>query len=237
MTRRTIAQLGVEVSLAARAVAVIALAVLAACGGARGAPSTAAPFPLGAMGDAAAIARARADSARLPYTEADVRFMSGMISHHAQAIQMARWAPTHGASPAILRLTERIINAQADEIAMMQSWLRDRRRPVPEANPAGLKMMMGGVEHWMLMPGMLSAEQMSRLDAARGQEFDRLFLTWMIQHHRGAVAMVKELFDSHGAGQDETVFKFASDVNVDQSTEINRMLQMLLELGSPPRSP
>ena len=93
------------------------------------------------------------------------------------------------------------------------------------------------MEHRMLMPGMLTEEQMRRLDAARGQEFDRLFLTSMIQHHRGAVAMVKTLFESHGAGQDVTVFKFASDVNVDQTTEIDRMLQMLLALGASPPSP
>lgn len=178
-------------------------------------------------------AQARADSARLPYTEADVRFMSQMISHHAQAIAMARWAPAHGASPPVIRLTERIINAQTDEIALMQQWLRDRRRPVPEADPRGMKMTMGGAEHWMLMPGMLNDVQMRALEAARGMEFDRLFLTYMIQHHRGAVAMVQELFSHPGAAQDETVFKFASDVNVDQTTEINRMAQMLLTLGAP----
>ena len=87
---------------------------------------------------------------------------------------------------------------------------------------------MNGVEHDMLMPGMLTEAQMKQLDQARGPEFDRLFLTFMIQHHRGAVSMVKELFDSYGAGQDETVFKFASDVNVDQSTEIARMEKMLV---------
>lgn len=184
------------------------------------------------MGDAAAIARASADSARYPYTEADIRFMSGMIHHHAQAIKMARWAPTHGASPAVLRLTERIINAQTDEITLMSNWLSARRQPVPEPNPDGMKMTMGGAEHVMLMPGMLTEAQMKELDAARGEEFDHLFLTYMIQHHKGAVSMVKDLFASRGAGQDETVFKFASDVEVDQTTEINRMLEMLLTLGS-----
>ncbi len=169
-----------------------------------------------------------ADSARHPYTEADIRFMSGMISHHAQAIVMARWAPTHEASPAIRRLADRIINAQQDEINSMQRWLADRQLPVPEARPTGMKMMMNGVEHDMLMPGMLTEAQMKQLDQARGPEFDRLFLTFMIQHHRGAVSMVKELFDSYGAGQDETVFKFASDVNVDQTTEIARMEKMLV---------
>jgi len=180
--------------------------------------------------EAAAIAQARADSLRHPYVEADVKFMSGMIHHHAQAIVMARMAPTHGASQAVRRLCDRIINAQQDEIHTMQAWLRDRRQPVPDATATGMMMNMGGMEHEMLMPGMLTDEQMKQLDAARGPEFDRLFLTYMIQHHRGAVSMVKDLFESYGAGQDELVFKFASDVNVDQTTEIARMEKMLVNL-------
>jgi len=180
--------------------------------------------------EAAAIAQARADSVRHPYTAADVEFMSHMIHHHAQAIVMARWAPTHGASPAVQRLADRIINAQQDEIGTMQSWLRDRRQPVPEATPGGVMMNMAGMEHEMLMPGMLTEAQMKQLDAARGPEFDRLFLTYMIQHHKGAVSMVKDLFDTYGAGQDELVFKFASDVNVDQSTEIARMEKLLVSV-------
>ena len=127
-------------------------------------------------------------------------------------------------------LASRIINAQQDEIATMQRWLRDRRQPVPDGTTMGMKMMMNGVEHVMLMPGMLTEAQMNQLDAARGPEFDRLFLLFMIQHHRGAVSMVKDLFDTYGAGQDETVFKFASDVNVDQTTEITRMEKMLAAL-------
>jgi uncharacterized protein (DUF305 family) len=182
------------------------------------------------MGQQAAIARARADSMRLPYTSADIHFMSGMISHHAQAIKMAKWAATHGASAALIRLSERIVTGQTDEIALMQSWLRDRNQPVPEPDPAGMKMTMGGMEHVMLMPGMLSPEQMAQLDAARGTEFDRLFLTFMIQHHRGAITMVRDLFSAPGAGQDEIVFKFANDVEIDQATEIARMQQMLIEL-------
>jgi uncharacterized protein (DUF305 family) len=94
----------------------------------------------------------------------------------------------------------------------------------------GMKMTMNGMEHTMLMPGMLTEEQMKQLDAARGPEFDRLFLTDMIQHHSGAVSMVRDLFASYGAGQDELVFKFASDVNVDQTTEIARMEKMLAGL-------
>jgi uncharacterized protein (DUF305 family) len=180
--------------------------------------------------EAAAIAQARTDSIRRPYTAADVNFMSGMIHHHAQAIVMSRWAASHGASPAVQRLADRIINAQQDEILTMQSWLRDRRQPVPDATATGMKMNMGGMEHEMLMPGMLTDAQMKQLDAARGAEFDRLFLTYMIQHHKGAVSMVKELFDSYGAGQDEIVFKFASDVNVDQTTEIARMEKLLVSV-------
>jgi uncharacterized protein (DUF305 family) len=185
--------------------------------------------------DLAAVAKAKADSARYPYTAADVHFMSGMIGHHAQAIVMAGWAPTHGANASVRTLAERIINAQQDEIATMQQWLGDRRQPVPEARPTGMKMMMNGVEHEMLMPGMLTDEQMKQLDEARGKEFDRLFLTFMIQHHRGAVSMVQELFESYGAAQDEIVFKFANDVNVDQTTEIARMERMLAALDG--RSP
>ena len=185
-------------------------------------------------GDAAAVARARADSVRHPYTAADVHFMSAMIGHHAQAIVMAGWAPTHGASASVRTLAERIINAQRDEITTMQNWLRDRRQPVPDVSATGTLTMSHGSDHSghheMAMPGMLSDAQLKELDQARGPEFDRLFLTYMIQHHRGAVAMVSELFGTHGAGQDETVFKFASDVNVDQITEIARMEQMLVAL-------
>lgn len=181
------------------------------------------------------VERARADSARLPYTAADIHFMSAMIGHHAQALVMSRWAETHGANAEIKRLAARIINSQEDEIVTMQTWLANRNQPVPEANPMGMKHVMNGVEHVMLMPGMLTEAQMKQLDQARGKEFDRLFLTFMIQHHRGAVAMVQELFGSQGAGQDEVVFKFASDVNVDQVTEIERMQKMLasLMLGIP----
>lgn len=191
------------------------------------------PKPL--TGQAAGFAEAKRDSLRYPYTKADIDFMSGMISHHAQAIVMAKWAPTHGASAAVIRLTERVINAQTDEITMMQGWLRDRKQVVPDANPKGMKMMMGGMEHVMAMPGMLTDEQMAKLDASTGVEFDRHFLTYMIQHHRGAVGMVQTLMANNGAAQDETVFKFSNDVYIDQSTEIVRMMQMVLEIGGPVR--
>lgn len=163
--------------------------------------------------------------------------MSHMIGHHAQAIVMAGWAPTHGASPSVRTLAERIINSQQDEIATMQRWLQDRRQPVPEASATGMKMKMSGADHMMLMPGMLTQDQMKQLDQAKGAEFDRRFLTFMIQHHRGAVTMVQDLFGTYGAAQDETVFKFANDVNVDQSTEIARMQTMLAALPPERQTP
>jgi uncharacterized protein (DUF305 family) len=166
---------------------------------------------------------------------ADVHFMSGMIGHHSQALLMAGWAPGHGASPSVRILAERIASGQQDEIVTMQQWLRDRGQPVPEASATGMKMMMNG--HEMLMPGMLTEAQLDQLDRARGPEFDRLFLAFMIQHHRGAVSMVKQLFGTNGAAQDETVFKFANDVSVDQSTEISRMERMLAGLPSGQHSP
>lgn len=206
-------------------------------------------------GDVGAVARARADSLRYPYTKADIDFMGGMIHHHAQAITISRWAPSHGASAAVQRLTARIINAQTDEITLMQTWLKDRLQGVPQVDTAGNVTMpamtgMSGDMHaahaghgsavnaqgQMEMPGMLTAAQMASLDAARGTEFDRLFLTYMIQHHRGAVTMVKTLFEAPGAGQDETVFKFANDVEVDQGTEIKRMMSMMLDMGFIPPS-
>jgi uncharacterized protein (DUF305 family) len=183
----------------------------------------------------AAMAKARADSAQYPYTNADVGFMTGMIAHHAQAIVMSRMAPSHGASASIRTLAERIINAQQDEIATTQMWLRDRNKPVPDPNTSGMQMPMNGSMgsmQPMLMPGMLTEAQMKQLDAARGKEFDRLFLTFMIRHHQGAVKMVSDLFDTNGAAQDQTVFKFASDVNADQTTEIARMQRMLDALDS-----
>jgi uncharacterized protein (DUF305 family) len=213
-----------------RAALIVAAVGLAACATTTSTPANTSQTVVPTDASPAAVAQARADSARHPYTEADVHFMSSMIGHHAQAIVMSRWAPTHGASPAVQRLADRIINAQQDEIATMQRWLRDRKQSVPEARPMPMKMNMNGMEHEMLMPGMLTEAQMKELDQARGAEFDRLFLTSMIRHHQGAVSMVKQLFDSYGAGQDETVFKFASDVNVDQSTEIARMQKMLADL-------
>ncbi len=173
-------------------------------------------------------AAATADSVRNSYSPADVTFMTGMIGHHAQAIVMSKWAPSHGASDQIRVLTSRIINAQRDEILLMQRWLRDHDLPVPVADTINKHMAMHG-DH-MMMPGMLSDAQMDELDAARGDEFDRLFLTYMIQHHSGALTMVDALFAAHAGAQNDRIYKFASDVFADQGTEIGRMQRMLLML-------
>ena len=199
------------------------LAGLPACGTAARTEAPAAA-PATAAEDRIA-ARVRADSVRRPYTEDDVRFMTHMIHHHAQALVMAGWAPSHQAGPAVRRLAERIASGQADEIATMRQWLADRGRPAH----AG--------DHRLRMPGMLTEDQLRELDAARGEAFDRLFLRFMIQHHRGAVSMVRDLFATRGAARDETVFKLANDVGADQSTEIARMEAMLATLDTETRTP
>jgi uncharacterized protein (DUF305 family) len=161
------------------------------------------------------------------YSDADIDFMTGMIPHHAQAVVMAGWAPSHGARSDVAILCERIVVGQKDEIQSMQSWLADRGLPVPDANSTRMHMKMNGVEHDMLMPGMLSDEEMAALDKARGAEFDRLFLIGMMKHHQGAIDMVNDLFKAYGAAQDDTIYKFASDVFADQSIEIAVMQKML----------
>lgn len=174
------------------------------------------------------------DSVRRTYTQADVDFMRGMIHHHAQALVMSRMAPSHGASPALRIMAERIINAQNDEIDLMQAWLRDRDLPVPE--PRNMDGHQGHEDHptmhdgHEMMAGMLTDEQLAALDAARGEEFDRLFLQFMIQHHQGAVTMVNELVAIPGAAREETIFKLASDIGADQTSEITRMQTMLRDL-------
>ena len=208
------------------------LVLVAACGGARSTPATERPGGAGTPPDFEEIFRARADSARMRFTEADVRFMTGMIGHHAQAVLMAGLAETHGASATIRTLAARITNAQHDEIATMQQWLRERAQPVPEIHIDGLELMVHGAAHAHAMPGMLTQAQLRALDGARGEAFDRLFLESMIRHHEGAVTMVHELFATDGAAQDEIVFKFASDVQVDQKTEIARMQRMLEALNA-----
>lgn len=176
---------------------------------------------------------ARRDSAKMNFTQADVKFMTGMIAHHAQALIMSRLAPENNASQQIQTLAARIINAQKDEIQSMQTWLRDRGQPVPEVHIEGLNLMIHGLgeDHMKMdhtnMAGMLSPAQLKELSEARGNEFDRLFLKYMIDHHKGAVTMVTKLFDTDGAAQDDAAFKLASDIQVDQRTEIDRMQLML----------
>ncbi len=174
---------------------------------------------------------ARQKEAMSRFTQADVDFMAGMIGHHAQALIMSRLAPTNGASSAVQILAARIINAQKDEIEIMQNWLRDREQTAPEVHIDGLTLMIhGGASHAHHMPGMLTQEQLEELAVAQGREFDRLFLTYMIQHHAGAVTMVEDLFAVDGAAQDEAAYKLASSIHVDQITEIARMQDMLNSL-------
>jgi len=200
------------------------IALGAACAGSQTRPqTTAGPVKVSRVAMTPAE-QAKADSGRPRYTAADVYFLSGMVPHHAQAVLIAGWAPSHGASPSVQALCERIVVAQRDEIAFMRRWLSERHQPVPDENA---QHSHGGT----LMPGMLTAEQLRQLDAARGPEFDRLFLTFMIQHHQGALTMVEQLMSSHGAAQDDNVFKFAADVNADQTSEIDRMTSMLTALA------
>lgn len=179
-----------------------------------------------------AIYRARTDSARARFTEADVHFMTGMIVHHGQALVMSALARDRAASPQLRTLAARIANSQRDEIATMQRWLRERGLPVPEVEIEGSEMRVRGLEedHPRHMPGMLTPEQLRELEAAQGPEFDRLFLRYMIQHHQGAVDMVRTLFATDGAAQNEATFRLASDIQVDQLTEIARMEGMLERL-------
>lgn len=159
------------------------------------------------------------DLSRVGHTPADVKFMQGMIGHHAQAVEMVALIADRTASEDLKRLGLRIQVSQEDEMNMMRKWLEVRGEKVPGPHshhePGGF------------MPGMLTAEEMAQLAAAKGREFDRLFLQGMIKHHFGALTMVEELFKTPGAGQDGEIFAFASDVDADQRMEIERMGLML----------
>ena len=166
-------------------------------------------------------------------TPADVDFVQGMIMHHQQAVEMSALMASHTQNKAMLSLGERITLSQNDEIKWMQRWLEVRGYPTSLAMPEHKMAGMEGMHHDMaampMMPGMLTAEQMAALRNANGKEFDRLFLAGMIQHHGGALTMVKELFDSQGAGQDGELFDFATDVDNTQRAEIKLMERMLKE--------
>jgi uncharacterized protein (DUF305 family) len=249
---------------------------------------------------------ARQDSAKMQFTQPDVDFMAGMIGHHAQALIMSSMASVNNASPSVVTLTKRIINAQKDEIGIMQRWLHDRNQMVPQVTIDGLQLFIeagsepslvfdsaqvahavkhfnkhgsymdnnhyqmmhgsemnhegmdhGTMEHGTMdhggtemnhegmdhgtmdhsgmhdhssMPGMLTQKQLEELALAKGTEFDRLFLTFMIQHHTGAIIMVKDLVETDGAAQEVQIGKLAGEINVDQKTEIERMRLMLMEV-------
>jgi len=154
-----------------------------------------------------------------PRSQADVEFMQGMIMHHEQAVEMTALIPTHTGNKELRTLGARISHSQIDEIRFMKRWLAARGEPA--------SMKMAGMHHAMpLMPGMLTPEQMEALRKAKDAEFDHLFLTGMIQHHGGALTMVKELFDTAGAGQDAELFNFATDVDNGQRAEIKIMQTM-----------
>ena len=162
------------------------------------------------------------DLSAIQHTEADVRFMQGMIGHHAQALEMSAPAAAQAGSEGVRMLAHRIDLSQQDEIRMMQEWLAARGEDVPALD----HHHHGG----MLMPGMLTAEQMSELLAAQGTDFDRLFLRYMIQHHSGALTMVENLLAQPGAGQETTIAAFIADVVADQGAEMDRMAAMLRDM-------
>jgi uncharacterized protein (DUF305 family) len=153
--------------------------------------------------------------------------MTGMISHHAQAVVMSKWAASYGASGSVKTLARLIEATQSDEIQIMQGWLEERNEAVPAPN-----RMQPASHSEHSMPGMLTPAQMAELESKRGAAFDKLFLQYMIQHHEGALTMAKELFGSPGAAQDMAVFEFANGVVAHQTTEINRMKRMLAALPS-----
>ena len=163
-----------------------------------------------------------------PHTAADTQFMQHMIMHHAQAVEMTELIDSHTENKQIRTLGARISKSQDDEIKFMKRWLTARGEQV--APP--MQHQMHGTDtthHEMLMPGMLTAKQMDALKNAKGEEFDRLFLTGMIQHHNGALIMVKDLFNTAGAGQDAELFNFATDVDSGQRAEIKIMQTLLGE--------
>lgn len=223
------------------------MASAAAC---RTAPSPApSPTPSVAAHPAATVAAA-ADTARVVtspehvrhgYTEADVRFMQGMIHHHAQALAMVALVPTRTSREDMRQLARRIDVSQRDEIALMRHWLEDHHEDAPSLDAPSVDAPMAHHDttgHQMampmpmsaampMMPGMLSPEQLAQLGATSGAAFDRLFLEDMIHHHEGALKMVTALFATPGAGQDPEIFRFAADVDADQRAEIARMRALL----------
>jgi uncharacterized protein (DUF305 family) len=204
------------------------LVVLAAVAAAGAACRTAAPAPPadrpsivqpGAPGEASTIGAAPSAPVSITHVKADVAFMQGMIGHHAQALEMVELLETRTSSSDMQLLGLRIKVSQQDEIKAMQEWLRERGETVPDEHAHH-------AHDFTPMPGMLTAGEMAKLRAAKGREFDLLFLEYMIKHHEGALVMVDELFRIDGAGQEAAINAFASDVVADQQMEIDRMIAM-----------
>jgi len=182
----------------------------------------------GAPGSPTKVLPASTRATLPPLSGKDIEFMQGMIMHHAQAVEMVELMETRAANKDLLRLGARIRHSQAEEMKFMERWLQIRGQAT--SMPMSAMHHMTGMDmskHQMLMPGMLTKEQMDALKKAKGAEFDRLFLTGMIQHHGGALTMVEELFNTAGAGQDSELFNFATDVDSGQRAEIRIMETML----------
>jgi uncharacterized protein (DUF305 family) len=190
----------------------------------------------GAPGEASRVvdaAQAR-DLSKVGATPADVKFMQGMIHHHAQAIDMTELLKTRTASEDMKKLGLRIQVSQTDEIRMMQRWLQAHGQEAPDPHAMHMPgMIMPGMDPGPMMAGMLTPQEMTRLAGLKGAEFDRAFLEGMIKHHGGAITMVRELFAAPGAGQESTIYAFASDVVSDQQMEIDRMSGMLAAIKEP----
>jgi uncharacterized protein (DUF305 family) len=205
------------------------LAVLLAAGCAGPQPVRAPVIQAGAPGEEGrVVGAAQAGRVTAPrHVAADARFMRDMIVHHLQAVEMTALVAERTDSPDIRLLAERIQASQDDEIRMMQRWLTERGESLPAEHAHHAHH--GGQDAHAGMHGMLSPDEMAQLRAARGAEFDRLFLEGMIKHHEGAIVMVEELFAIDGAGQETEIFQFASHVDADQRMEIMRMQRMLAQ--------
>ncbi len=202
----------------------------AACATGSGAGAKPAIIQPGAPGEPSRVVAAEQarDLSKVGATPADVKFMQGMIHHHAQAIDMTELLKTRTNSNDMKKLGLRIQVSQTDEIRMMQRWLQARGQEVPDPHAMHMPgMIMSGMDHGPMMPGMLTPAEMAHLAELKGVEFDRFFLEGMIKHHGGAILMVQELFAAPGAGQESTIYAFASDVVADQQMEIDRMSGML----------
>ena len=210
-----------KIQLAALILAGVTLTACQSLSSQTGAPVV---VTMGRPGEASTSApmSSAAKGVTLPYAPGDVAFISGMITHHAQAIEMVNLLKSRTDSESMRMMALRIEVSQNDEIAWMRRWLEERKQPLPAEHA---HHMPGG-----MMPGMLTDAEMTKLAAAKGPEFDRLFLEGMVKHHMGALIMVEELFNAPGSAQQADMFDFASHVDADQRMEISRMTQMLKDM-------